>query len=106
MRRYFASEPRHSREELERQAQEAIDARINLGRPPDEEFQHLEQRLADVDRAESARQAAERIPVAEPIRIHEVRVPPAGEQTAEEEPAASSRATATRQPVTARTSAN
>lgn len=51
MGRYFGREPRYSREELERQAQEAIDDRVSLGRPPDEEFRPLEARLEALDEA-------------------------------------------------------
>ncbi len=91
MRRYFASEPRLSIEEIERQAQEAIDARVSMGRPPDEEFAPLRARLAEMDRA-----AAER-PPAEPIQIHQVQVPPA--QPTEAEQKAKSRAR--REPVAA-----
>ena len=74
MRRYFAHEPRLSREELERQAQEAIDARVSMGRPPEEEFAPLRARLAEIDRA-----AVEPRPAAEPqpLQIHQVQVPAA-----------------------------
>jgi hypothetical protein len=89
MRRYFASEPRLSREELEREAQEAIDARVSMGRPPEEEFAPLRARLAEMDRA------AERPPVEpEPLRIHHVNVPTAPAEAAPEvrrEPVAASR---------------
>ena len=71
MRRYFAREPRLSIEEIQRQAQEAIDARVGMGRPPDEEFMPLRARLAEMDRA-----AAERPPVEpQPLQIHQVEVP-------------------------------
>ena len=79
MRRYFASEPRLSREEIERQAQEAIDARVSMGRPPEEEFQPLHDRLAEIDRALAARRPAEPLPEPEPqpIQIHELQMPAA-----------------------------
>ena len=77
MRRYFASEPRLSREEIERQAQEAIDARVSMGRPPEEEFQPLRDRLAEIDRELAARPPVEPLPEPEPIRIHQVQVPAA-----------------------------
>ena len=51
MRRFFAREPRLSREELERQAQEAIDAKVGMGRPPEEDFRPLQDRLDDIDEA-------------------------------------------------------
>ncbi|MDQ3896339.1 MAG: hypothetical protein M3326_03640 [Actinomycetota bacterium] len=94
MRRYFAREPRYSRQEIERQAQEAIDARVALGRPPAEDFLPLEQRLAELDRA----------PVAEPqpMEIRQVHVPPASVPA----PAPDRKETARRQPVAARQSAN
>jgi hypothetical protein len=98
MRRYFAREPRLSREELERQAQEAIDARVALGRPSDEEFAPLRARLAEMDReAMAARQPVE----PQPFEIHQVQVqvPPA---EAEPEPKVRAR----REPVGARQSAN
>ena len=81
MRRYFASEPRLSREELEREAQEAIDARVSMGRPPEEEFAPLRARLAEMDRAVAQRPQSE----SEPIRIHQVQVPPAQPTDAEPE---------------------
>jgi hypothetical protein len=94
MRRYFASEPRLSREELERQAQEAIDARVSMGRPPDEEFAPLHARLAEMDRALAERPPVER----EPLKIHQVQVPPAPPSEAEpevrREPVAASRQSA------------
>ena len=77
MRRYFASEPRLSREEIERQAQEAIDARVSMGRPPEEEFQPLHDRLAEMDRASASRPPVEPLPEPQPIQIHEVQVPAA-----------------------------
>lgn len=88
MGRYFGREPRYSREEIERQAQEAIDARVSLGRPPDEDFRPLEARLAEtdralavrpaeIDRALSARPAVEPLPAPQPLQIREIRVPTA-----------------------------
>ncbi|HEX2048076.1 MAG TPA: hypothetical protein VHF27_09940 [Acidimicrobiales bacterium] len=71
MRRYFAREPRLSREEIERQAQEAIDARVSMGRPPDEEFEPLRARLAEMDRAVAGPPLAE----PQPLQIHQVQVP-------------------------------
>lgn len=101
MGRYFGREPRYSREELERQAQEAIDARISMGRPPAEEFLQLEQRLAEIDRAEADRRLAEAMPEPQPLRIHHVRPPAAAPATALAPPPSA------RQPVAAaRTSAN
>ena len=51
MGKYFGREPRYSREEIERQAQEAIDARVSLGRPPAEDWAPLEARLEEIDHA-------------------------------------------------------
>ena len=92
MRRYFAREPRLSIEEIERQAQEAIDARVSMGRPPDEEFAPLRARLAELDRA-----AAERSPVEpQPLQIHQVQVP-----ATPAEPEAESKPRTRREPVAA-----
>ncbi len=105
MRRYFAREPRLSRQEIERQAQEAIDARVNMGRPPEEEFQPLRDRLAEIDRALAARPPVEPLPQAEPepIRIHQVQMPSAEPA----EPKATAKPRAKREPVAAaRQSAN
>ncbi len=49
MRRFFAREPRYSPEELERQAQEAIDAQVSRGRPPADDFRPLQDRLDEID---------------------------------------------------------
>jgi len=59
MGKFFGSEPRYSREEIERQAQEAIDARVSLGRPPAEDWQPLEIRLDEIDHAIVARRLSE-----------------------------------------------
>lgn len=96
MRRYFASEPRLSRDEIERQAQEAIDARVSMGRPPEEEFQPLRDRLAEIDRALEARPPVEPLPESQPIEIRQVQVPTAGAAEAAE---AKARSRARRQPV-------
>lgn len=74
MGKYFGREPRYSREELERQAQDAIDARVNLGRPPAEDWEPLEARLAEMDQIMAARQLPTMVEP-EPLRIHEVRLP-------------------------------
>lgn len=64
MGRYFGREPRLSREEIEAQAKQAIEARVSLGRPPAEEWEPLEARLAELDRQEALRARPE--PVVEP----------------------------------------
>jgi hypothetical protein len=74
MGKYFGREPRYSREEIERQAQEAIDARVSMGRPPAEDWKPLEARLAELDRAMAARPL---LPEPQPLQIREVRVTPA-----------------------------
>ncbi len=71
MGKYFGRERRYSREEIERQAQEAIDARVSLGRPPAEDWAPLNARLAEIDQARAARPP---MPEAQPMRIHEVRL--------------------------------
>ena len=72
MGKYFGREPRYTREEIERQAQEAIDARVSLGRPPAEDWAPLQARLEEIDRALAARPA---MPEHAPIQIHHVRLP-------------------------------
>ena len=84
MGKYFGHEPRYSREALERQAQEAIDARVGLGRPPAEDWAPLNARLAEIDQALAARPS---MPDAEPMRIHEVRMPKAPAAAASGAPA-------------------
>jgi len=76
MGKYFGREPRYSREELERQAQEAIDVRVAMGRPPAEDWKPLEARLAELDRDLAVRAVVPELPEAEPLVIHEVRVAP------------------------------
>ena len=102
MGKFFGSEPRYSREEIERQAQEAIDARVNLGRPPAEEWQPLELRMDEIDQAIVSRRAdqtpaARQGPAAglrpEPVQVRQVPTP------AEPAPA---RLRALRRPVAAR----
>ena len=74
MGKYFGREPRYSLEELERQAQEAIDARVSLGRPPAEDWEPLNARLAELDQALAARQLPTMVEPP-PMRIREVRLP-------------------------------
>jgi hypothetical protein len=74
MGKYFGREPRYSREEIERQAQEAIDALVSQGRPPAEDWAPLEARLAEIDRLAAARPP---MPDSEPLQLHEVRMPKA-----------------------------
>jgi hypothetical protein len=76
MGKYFGREPRYSLEEIERQAQEAIDARVSLGRPPAEEWEPLQARLDDIDHAIVARglpdpepPRAPAAPLARPTRL-------------------------------------
>jgi hypothetical protein len=74
MGKYFGREPRYSREEIERQAQEAIDTLVSQGRPPAEDWAPLEARLAEIDRMAAARPP---MPESQPLQIHEVRMPKA-----------------------------
>ena len=74
MGKYFGREPRYSREEIERQAQEAIDARVSLGRPPAEDWQPLEARMAEIDRVMAARPPVPAMPEPQPMQIREVRM--------------------------------
>ena len=75
MGKYFGREPRYSREELERQAQEAIDARVSLGRPPADDWRPLEARLSELDRMMAARPEVPQIPSPQPLQIREIRLP-------------------------------
>lgn len=84
MGKYFGREPRYSREEIERQAQEAIDARVSLGRPPAEDWAPLNARLAEIDQALAARPT---MPEALPMRIHEVHMPRVPAVATSDEPA-------------------
>ena len=59
MGKYFGREPRFTREEIERQAQEAIDARVSLGRPPAEDWEPLQARMEEIDFAIVARRLPE-----------------------------------------------
>jgi hypothetical protein len=71
MGKYFGREPRYSREEIERQAQAAIDAAVSLGRPPAEDWAPLQARLDEIDHAIVARGLSEPPPLPTP----EVRLP-------------------------------
>jgi len=57
--RFFGRDPHYSRQEIEAQAKEAIEARVGLGRPPAEDWQPLDARLA----------AAETRPVSQPAPL-------------------------------------
>jgi hypothetical protein len=103
MGRYFGREPRYSPEEIQRQAQEAIDARVSMGRPPDEEFRPLEERLAEIDRALAERPPVPPLPAPQPLRITEIRMP---QPPQAEAPAPKAKPRAARRPVGARNSAN
>ena len=75
MGNYFGREPRYSREEIERQAQEAIDARVSLGRPPADDWAPLEARLSEIDQVMAARPPVAPLPAPRPMQIREVRIP-------------------------------
>ena len=106
MGRYFGREPRYSREEIERQAKEAIDARVSLGRPPEEEWRPLQARLAEIDKALAARPPVEPLPEPQPLRIREVRMPASAKASPSKprsaKPRAAKTAKAARRPVGAR----
>lgn len=53
--RYFGREPRYSQQEAEAQAKQAIDAAVNKGRPPAEEWKALASRMGDINRELAAR---------------------------------------------------
>jgi hypothetical protein len=115
--RYFGREPRYSREEIELQAKQAIEARINMGRPPAEDFLPIEARLAEMDREMAAR--APVLPLAAPpvrqgdghapLTVTEVRLParakaarPAPTTPVAPRVAAAPKARAARRPVAAK----
>jgi len=82
MGKYFGRAPRFTLEEIERQAQEAIDARVSLGRPPAEDWEPLEARMEEIDFAIVSRRLPEapsvRMPApapAPPVRRARVRRP-------------------------------
>jgi hypothetical protein len=53
-----------SREELEADAARAIEARVGLGRPPEEDFKPIEARLAEIDAVLAPRPQPEPFPTA------------------------------------------
>ncbi len=55
MGRYFGRQPRYSREEAEAQAKAALDAALNKGRPPEEEWKALGSRMGEINRELAAR---------------------------------------------------
>ncbi|HEV2759760.1 MAG TPA: hypothetical protein VGV86_09360 [Acidimicrobiales bacterium] len=79
MGKYFGREPRYSREEIERQAQEAIDVRVGMGRPPAEDWAPLEARLSEIAQVMAARPPVPPLPEPQPMQIREVRIPRAEE---------------------------
>ena len=108
MGRYFGREPRYSREEIERQAQEAIDARVSMGRPPEEDFRPLQERLSEIDGALAARPPVPPVPpvpAPEPLQLREIRMPQAPQAEAPA-PAPKVGPRAARRPVAARSRSN
>jgi len=67
MGRYFGREPRLSREEIEAQAQRAIEAQVGMGRPPSEDWQPLDARLAEIDRVVGVRPGPPAVPGPRPV---------------------------------------
>ena len=109
MGRYFGREPRYSREEIELQAQQAIETRVNMGRPPVEEWAPIHARLTELDREMAARAPAVPPPprereVGQPLSVVEVRLPPAATKSAAERATAGAapKARAPRRPVAAK----
>ena len=98
MGRYFGREPRFTREEIELQAKQELEARVSLGRPPAEDFQPIEARLAAMDRELAARAPVTPLPAPParrrarqaPLSVTEVRLP-AGAKAARPAPAAAER---------------
>lgn len=68
MGRYFGREPRYSQQEAEAQAKEAIDAAVNKGRPPAEEWKALASRMGDINRELAARPPVDVLPPPPPRR--------------------------------------
>ncbi len=89
MGKYFGREPRYSREEIERQAQEAIDAAVSRGRPPAEDWAPLVARLAELDQTAAAPPV---MPEVQPLQIHEIRMPKAPAEPPAASPASVRRA--------------
>ena len=78
MGKYFGREPRYSSAEIERQAQDAIDARVGLGRPPADDWAPLEARLSEMDQMMAAPPPVPALPELQPMQIREVRLPTVG----------------------------
>lgn len=112
MGRYFGREPRFTREEIEFQAQQELEARVNMGRPPAEDFAPIEARLAQLDRELAARAPVVPVPApparrrqsAEhaPLSVTEVRLPAAAKAARPKPPRAASATSAPRRPVAAK----
>ncbi len=66
MGRYFGREQRYSREEIEAQARQAIEAQVGQGRPPADDWRPLEARLAEIDRQAGALPAPAGVPERQP----------------------------------------
>lgn len=64
--RYFGREPRYTRQEIEDQAKQEIEARVGLGRPPAEDWAPLEARLAEIEGQESPAPAPAPAPATPP----------------------------------------
>jgi len=60
--RYFGREPHYSQQEAEAQAKAAIDAAVNMGRPPDEQWKALGSRMGDINRELAARPPVDVLP--------------------------------------------
>ncbi len=72
MGRYFGREPHYSQAEAEAQAKQAIDAAVNRGRPPDEEWRGLASRMGEINQELATRRPAE-IPPPPPVRAQPAR---------------------------------
>ncbi|MDQ6726519.1 MAG: hypothetical protein M3066_10200 [Actinomycetota bacterium] len=67
MGRYFGREPRYSREEIEGQAKQAIEAQVSQGRPPEDDWRPLDARMAELDREAASRPQPELVPEPRPV---------------------------------------
>lgn len=118
MGRYFGREPRYSREEAEAQAKQAIEAAMNKGRPPDNEWKGLASRMGDLNRelatrppvdippppsrrAEQGEAPAPRRPVNEILRPRPAPAPAPEPEAAAAAPAPAKRTTRKTAPATA-----
>ena len=74
--KYFGHQPRYSQQEAEAQAKAAIDAAVEQGRPPDEEWNALGSRMGEISRELATRPPVDVIPPPPPRRSESERAAP------------------------------